>query len=84
MFKDGYKKQFRTTQGHSYEIAVEDGETYINWIDEFEKIFGFSQDALKENKFMDLLSPEDFDLHKSIGNLLFDLILYSKWYVLNL
>ena len=66
MFKDGFKKQFKTEKGYQYEIAVEEGETYINCMDEFDKIFGFSQNVLKDNKLMDILSPEEFDSHKTI------------------
>jgi hypothetical protein len=71
VFKDGFKKQFTNKGGYKYEIAVENGETYINCIDEFDKVFEFSQDVLKDNKLMDVLSPEDFQSHKHIGKLLF-------------
>lgn len=71
VFKEGYKKQFANEGGYKYEIAVENGETYINCIDEFEKVFEFSQDVLTDNKLMDVLSPEDFQSHKHIGKLLF-------------
>ena len=69
VFKDGFSKQFKTPKGLRYEIAVEDGETYINCIDDFEKIFQFSKDVLKENEFMDMLCPEEFPAHKRIGNI---------------
>lgn len=66
-FTDGYKKQFQTDKGDKYEIAIENGETYINCIDDFDKIFGFTQSALEDNKLMDILSPEDFPIHRAIG-----------------
>ena len=66
VYSEGYSKQFQTPKGYKYEIAVDEGETYINCIDDFEKIFEFSRDVLKENQFMDILSPEDYDSHKLI------------------
>lgn len=69
--KDGYARQFESPKGHKYEIAVDEGETYINWVDNFEDIFEFSQDALKDNKLMDMLSPEDFESHKNIVSNMF-------------
>ncbi|CAI2373052.1 unnamed protein product [Moneuplotes crassus] len=70
-FKDGYKKQFQTENGHKYEIAVDEGETYINCIDKFDEVFGFRQEALKDNKLMDVLSPEEFPDHKAIVSSMF-------------
>lgn len=82
VYKDGYSKQFKTPKGHRYEIAIEDGETYINCIDEFDKIFQFSKDVLQDNQFMDMLCPEEFPAHKRIGKYFSnDNISYSRQYI---
>jgi len=67
VYKDGYKREFETSKGNKYQVAIEDSELFINCIDDFENIFEFKKDVLLDNNLMDVLSPEDFASHKKIG-----------------
>jgi hypothetical protein len=68
VFKDGYSEKFTTKSGYKYEVAVEDQQLYINCIDDFDKVFEFDKSVLEENSLMDVVCPEQFPAHKSIGN----------------
>jgi len=83
VYKDGYKREFETSKGNKYQVAIEDSELFINCIDDFENIFEFKKDVLLDNNLMDVLSPEDFASHKKIGEWV-PFNLYSREYLLSI
>lgn len=59
-----------------FKVIVEDGELYLQCIDEFEEIFEISREAMEHLELTELLDPFMFDSHRDIINALFE-VYYS-------
>ncbi len=70
-----YEKEFEPKGCGRFKVQIyEGGKVELHCMDDFEKVFGLSEEVLKRCNIIDILKPELFKEHRLIVDSLFDIL----------